>query len=135
MSPADLVNLSATFALLMLIAALLMTTIRVIAGPSLADRVLGLDMLVAIVIGFIAVFSIRAQQFLYVDIALALALVGFLSTIAFARYIAFHNSSGGDGPAAWPAEKKAEARAGAAKKEKTARTKTARPPKTGRARR
>lgn len=130
MTPSELVGLSATIALVLLIAALLMTTIRVIAGPSLADRVLGLDMLVAIAIGFIAVFAIRAGQYLYVDIALALALVGFLATIAFARYIVRQEGQGGEGPAAWPTDKAASHTHGRPGVEKPAAGKSARPAKS-----
>ena len=66
---------------------LLLTVVRVIIGPTLPDRVLALDMLVAIAIGFIAVLGIRTGQTLYADIAIALGLVGFLATVAFARFV------------------------------------------------
>lgn len=65
----------------------LLTIARVIAGPSLPDRILGLDMLVTIAIGFIAVIGIRTGFTLYLDIAIALGLVGFLATIAFSRFV------------------------------------------------
>lgn len=74
-------------ALAILMLALVMTAIRVLIGPTLADRVLALDQLVAIAIGFIAVIAVKTSFELYIDIALALALVGFLATAAFARYI------------------------------------------------
>lgn len=74
-------------ALAILTLALVMTAIRVIIGPTLADRVLALDQLVSIAIGFIVVIAVKTGFELYVDIALALALVGFLATAAFARYI------------------------------------------------
>lgn len=74
-------------ALAILMLALVMTAIRVVIGPTLADRVLALDQLVAIAIGFIAVIAVKTSFELYIDIALALALVGFLATAAFARYI------------------------------------------------
>ena len=38
-------------------------------------------------IGIIGVFAVRTGLYLYVDIAIAVALVGFLSTVAFARYL------------------------------------------------
>ena len=76
------------FALGILMLALVVTCLRVIKGPTLADRVLALDQLVAIAIGFIALIAIESGFSLYVDIALALGLVGFLATAAFARYIA-----------------------------------------------
>ncbi|WP_068317209.1 cation:proton antiporter [Polycladidibacter hongkongensis] len=66
---------------------LLLTAYRVCIGPNLPDRVVGLDLLVAIAIGLIAVFGILSKYSLYVDIALALGLVGFLATVAFARFI------------------------------------------------
>ena len=67
--------------------AFLLTIRRVVAGPTLPDRVLALDMLVGIVIGFIALIAIRTGFTLYIDIAISLGLVGFLATVAFARFI------------------------------------------------
>lgn len=61
--------------------------IRIIIGPTLPDRILGLDMLVATGIGFIAVVAVKTGYFLYLDIAIALGLVGFLATVAFARFV------------------------------------------------
>ena len=82
-----IVTIAIHIALAILMLALVMTAIRVIIGPTLADRVLALDQLVAIAIGFIAVIAVKTGFELYIDIALALALVGFLATAAFARYI------------------------------------------------
>ena len=65
----------------------LLTVWRVIKGPTLPDRVVALDMLVGIVIGFIALIAIRTGFTLYIDIAISLGLVGFLATVAFARFI------------------------------------------------
>ena len=87
MSPTDLLQAATTFTLIVLSLALLMTVLRIIRGPTLADRVLGLDMLVAIAIGFIATIAVRTGFNLYIDIAIALGLVGFLATVAFARFI------------------------------------------------
>ena len=78
---------SMTFALVVLAAALLITVVRVIRGPSLPDRVMALDMLVAIAIGFLAVSALKSGHAVYVDIAIAIALAGFLATVAFARFI------------------------------------------------
>jgi multicomponent Na+:H+ antiporter subunit F len=74
-------------ALALLVAAFLLTVWRVVQGPTLPDRVVALDMLVGIVIGFIALIAIRTGFTLYIDIAIALGLVGFLATVAFARFI------------------------------------------------
>ena len=62
----------------------------------LADRVLGLDMLTSVAIGFIAIIGIDTGYTLYVDIAIALGLVGFLATVAFARFILARGRTEGD---------------------------------------
>src|SRR5690554_6264814 len=65
----------------------LVTLWRVVFGPTLPDRILGLDTLVAVAIGYIAVIGIWTGYTLYIDIAIALGLVGFLATVAFARFV------------------------------------------------
>jgi multicomponent Na+:H+ antiporter subunit F len=74
-------------ALALLSLAFLIIVIRVVVGPTLPDRVIALDMLVTVGIGFIAAFGVKSGFFLYLDVAIALGLVGFLATVAFARYI------------------------------------------------
>ena len=87
MEPAGIVALAADIALAVLGFALLLTAWRIIAGPTLPDRVVGLDMLTGIAIGFIAVIAIKTGFTLYIDIAISLGLVGFLATVAFARFV------------------------------------------------
>ena len=82
-----MIELAATIALVLLGLAMLLALIRIIRGPSLADRILGLDTLTVLGIGVICAFAVRVGLYLYVDIAIALALIGFLSTTAFARYL------------------------------------------------
>ncbi|WP_349236529.1 monovalent cation/H+ antiporter complex subunit F [Devosia sp. MC532] len=67
--------------------ALLLSVIRIIIGPTLGDRVLALDLLTVIAMGLIAAAAVRTGLMLYLDIAIAVALLGFLATIALARYI------------------------------------------------
>jgi multicomponent Na+:H+ antiporter subunit F len=78
---------AATVSLILLCVSLLIVSWRVVRGPTLPDRVLALDMLVAIAIGFLAILGIKTRYALYVDIAISLGLVGFLATVAFARFI------------------------------------------------
>ncbi|ORE90856.1 cation:proton antiporter [Aurantimonas sp. 22II-16-19i] len=82
--------------LAMLGVAFFLTIARIIIGPTLPDRVLGLDMLTSVAIGFIAVIGIDTGFMLYVDIAIALGLVGFLATVAFARFILARGKTGDD---------------------------------------
>ncbi|WP_174801703.1 cation:proton antiporter [Martelella limonii] len=87
MTPEEIVRLAADISLALLSITLLVTAFRVVRGPTLPDRVLALDMLVAVGMGFIVVIAVRSGFTLYIDIAIALGLVGFLATIAFARFI------------------------------------------------
>jgi multicomponent Na+:H+ antiporter subunit F len=87
MSGAAFLNMCAIFALGVLTISFLLVVVRVVKGPSLPDRILALDMLVAVAIGFIAVLGVRSGFTLYVDVAIALGLVGFLATVAFARFV------------------------------------------------
>ena len=66
---------------------------RIVRGPSLPDRILALDLLVALSIGFIAVIGVKTQFYLYLDIAISLGLIGFLATVAFARFVLTRDSN------------------------------------------
>ena len=77
----------ALIGLAVLVLAFLVICLRIVIGPTLPDRVLALDMLTATAIGFIAIVAIRTRYYLYLDIAIALGLVGFLATVAFARFV------------------------------------------------
>jgi multicomponent Na+:H+ antiporter subunit F len=87
MSVQTIFDYSVTLALAILCLSFFVTIFRIVKGPTLPDRILGLDMLVAIAIGFIAVIGIKTGYPLYIDVAIALGLVGFLATVAFARFI------------------------------------------------
>lgn len=86
-SVASIFDFAVNLALGLLCLSFLVTIYRIVKGPTLPDRILGLDMLVAIAIGFIAVIGIKTGYTLYVDVAIALGLVGFLATVAFARFV------------------------------------------------
>lgn len=66
---------------------ILLVFIRFFRGPSVSDRVVAVDLLVTIGIGIIAVYSILTEQPTFLDIALILALIGFLATVAYSYYI------------------------------------------------
>lgn len=80
-------DLATNIASAILLAAVALALFRVVRGPTVADRVLGLDTTTLLIIGLVGVFALRSGWPLYVDIAVALALVGFVSTAAFARYL------------------------------------------------
>lgn len=83
----DFLTIATNITFVILSATLILAFYRILKGPSLPDRVIAIDILAYVVIGFIATFCVAVNQPIYLDIALVLALIAFLSTIAFARYI------------------------------------------------
>jgi multicomponent Na+:H+ antiporter subunit F len=67
--------------------AVVLAFIRLVRGPSLPDRVVALDLMNTLGIGIAAVYAIAFNQGTMIDVALTLALISFLGTIAFAYYI------------------------------------------------
>ena len=75
------------FVLPLLAVALLLVFIRLVHGPDLPDRVVALDLMTVLLMGMIAVYGIGANQPVFLDVAIVLALVSFVATIAFAAYL------------------------------------------------
>ena len=67
--------------------ALLLAFVRLARGPSLSDRVIALDLIAVLAVGLIAMVALEAGQPVFLDAAIVLALVAFLGTVAFARYL------------------------------------------------
>jgi multicomponent Na+:H+ antiporter subunit F len=67
--------------------------LRLARGPTVPDRVVGLELMTTIFVCVVAVWSISSRQTVYLDVAIVLALVGFLSAVAFARFIALGRRS------------------------------------------
>jgi multicomponent Na+:H+ antiporter subunit F len=65
----------------------LLVFIRLYIGPEVADRVIALDLIITIGIGIITAYSIRSEKAIFLDVAMILALVAFLGTIAFSYYL------------------------------------------------
>lgn len=81
-------NLAAGLALAMIGLSMALTFIRLVRGPTLPDRVVALDLMGVLAVGMLAAYDVAADQPLLLDPAAVLALVGFLGTVAFARYLA-----------------------------------------------
>lgn len=83
----NLQNLIFFFILPVMSLAMLFAFFRLIQGPSLPDRVVALDLMATLVIGVIAAYSVATGQSAYLDVAVTVALIAFLGTVAFANYI------------------------------------------------
>ncbi len=80
-------------ALVVLALALAVATLRLAAGPTDADRVLAVDFGFAVVLAAVALLAVRLEAPALLDLVLVGTLVGFLSTVAFARLVAARSSS------------------------------------------
>ncbi|MGQ9681593.1 MAG: monovalent cation/H+ antiporter complex subunit F [Anaerolineae bacterium] len=70
-----------------LVLALALCLVRVLRGPTAHDRVVALDNAASTIVGLVAVYAIRLRQPVLLDAIVVLALLGFVSTVAFARYL------------------------------------------------
>ncbi|MBS9525200.1 cation:proton antiporter [Litoribacter ruber] len=66
---------------------ILIIFVRFLKGPTLSDRVVSLDLIITTGIGIIAIYSIHTNQPTFLDIAMILALIAFLGTVAFSYYL------------------------------------------------
>lgn len=72
---------------------ILLAFIRLMKGPSLSDRVVALEAISTMGIGVIAVYTVVTGEAVFLDVAMILALVSFLGTVALAYYIEKRASS------------------------------------------
>lgn len=66
---------------------LLFSFIRLLRGPSLPDRVVALELIASLTVGTLAAYAMVMRVPAALDVALVLALVGFLAAVAFSRYL------------------------------------------------
>ena len=65
----------------------ILSMVRVVFGPTSADRILALDTMVINSLGLVVVLGIRQGVHIYFEISLLLAMLGFVSTVALARFL------------------------------------------------
>jgi multicomponent K+:H+ antiporter subunit F len=61
--------------------------LRLALGPSLADRVLALDTLSIDSIAFLVLYGLRQGSQVYFEVALLIAMLGFVGTVALAKFV------------------------------------------------
>lgn len=83
----NLENVIDWFILPLLVIAVVIVFIRLVKGPELPDRVVSLDLMTSIGIGIIATYAMATGEKVLIDVAIILALISFLGTVAFAYYI------------------------------------------------
>ena len=87
MTTATLLSAAILFALACVVLAMLLCTLRLMIGPSAQDRVLALDTLWMCAMILALVLGIDHGSQIYFDAALLIALLGFVSTVALAKFL------------------------------------------------
>ncbi|MDJ0974121.1 MAG: monovalent cation/H+ antiporter complex subunit F [Planctomycetota bacterium] len=82
---ASVVEITRLVALPVLGLSALLSAWCILRGPTIADRIVGLELLTTIGVGIAACVSIVHGQSALLDVSLVLALVAFLATVAYAR--------------------------------------------------
>jgi multicomponent K+:H+ antiporter subunit F len=67
--------------------AVLLNFYRLAKGPTLPDRILALDTMVINSIALLVLYGIYSDSFAYFEAALLFAMLGFVSTVAYCRFI------------------------------------------------
>lgn len=83
----DLMTASLGIAFVIVALSQIMAMVRLVIGPSTGDRILALDTMVINAIGLIVLLGIAQGAQVYFEVALIIAMLGFISTVAYARFI------------------------------------------------
>ncbi len=82
-----MIDMAVTIAVILLGVALLLNAWRLFAGPDATDRILALDTLYINSAALIVLFGIRLGRADFFEAALLIALLGFVSTMALAKFL------------------------------------------------
>ena len=83
----DFMNIAVVLAFIAVALAQVLSMVRLVIGPSVGDRILALDTMVVNAIGLIVLLGIAQGSRIYFEVTLIIAMLGFVSTVAYARFI------------------------------------------------
>ena len=72
---------------LLLIGMVLIALVRILAGPTVPDRLIGLDAANTLVVALFVVFALIYKELIYIDIAIIYATLAFVFTLYIAKYL------------------------------------------------
>ena len=82
-----MLDITIAVALLMLTVAALLALVRVVRGPTLPDRVVAIDLIGVLIVGVIVVGAAATGEQAFLDVAIVIALISFVGTVAYASYV------------------------------------------------
>ncbi len=74
-------------ALVFVVLSIIIATVRIILGPTVPDRIVGLDTVNTLVIVSMILFGAAFGEIIYIDVAIVYALLSFVTTILIAKYL------------------------------------------------
>ncbi len=83
----DLMNIALVIAFVVVALSQIMSMVRLVIGPNTGDRILALDTMVVNAIGLIVLLGIAQGSRIYFEVSLIIAMLGFVSTVAYARFV------------------------------------------------
>ncbi|MGE3993339.1 K+/H+ antiporter subunit F [Pseudorhodoplanes sp.] len=86
-----MITVACAFAIIAISVSVLLNVYRLIIGPDVTDRILALDTMVINAIGLIVLTGILFGTTMYFEAALLFAMVGFVSTVAFCKFLLHGN--------------------------------------------
>lgn len=86
MTATEFLEFAVDAAFIMVMLSIALAVIRIALGPTFADRVVALDMMTVSIVAFCGLFAISNRDAAFLDIVIVLALIGFLATVALARF-------------------------------------------------
>jgi multicomponent Na+:H+ antiporter subunit F len=82
-----MLNLTSAIALTMLALGAGLTFVRLVRGPTLPDRVISIDLIGILIVCVLVVVAGDTGQQAFLDVAMVIALISFVGTVAYARYL------------------------------------------------
>jgi len=86
-SAAGFLDIALIVAFLSLAVGQVLSMVRLVLGPTRGDRILALDTMVINALGLVVVLGIHQGLEVYFEVSLLIAMLGFVSTVALARFI------------------------------------------------
>ena len=82
-----MIGLAVTLLVASALLAAALATVRILRGPAHADRIVALDIFLAAAIALAVAAALATGRTVFLDVAIGLALVGFVATVGWARLL------------------------------------------------
>lgn len=82
-----MIESTALVCMLFLLLGIFFAAYRIYQGPKLADRVVAIDLVGVLFLAFSLLYSLYTGKTIYLDVIIVFALIAFLGTVIYARFL------------------------------------------------